>query len=69
MDSAAFWAVLKQRYGIEPFAKGQHGSRLCACPNQTHYQIPDPDVMPDDDVRAEVLNFVLEDLAGFVLPY
>ncbi|MCC5981557.1 MAG: hypothetical protein JJU26_07555 [Oceanicaulis sp.] len=44
------------------------GNILCCDQNHTHFEVPDPDEMPQEARRA-VLELVISDLAKYALGY
>ncbi|MBA4802686.1 MAG: hypothetical protein H2040_12570 [Euryhalocaulis sp.] len=69
MSPEAYWAELERRCGLIRMGSGQDGNCLCSDRNQTHFEIPDPEEMPDDETRADTLEFVIEHLHRHALGY
>ena len=61
-------AALEERHGLTPMAGGGGGNILCTDRNHTHFEIPDPDAMPEE-ARAAILELVSSRLAQYALGY
>lgn len=69
MSPEAYLAELQRRTGLFKASDAQHGSILCYDLNHTHFEIPDPREMPDDQTRADVLEYVIAHLGDYALGY
>ena len=70
MTSEEYIAELERRHNIRPLFRGarEGGNMVCTDPNQTHYEIPDPRLIPDA-ARADILELVSSRIGQYALGY
>jgi len=67
-SSDNYWQEFERLFQITPMSKGQGDTCICMSPNQTIFVIPDPETLLSDAQRRAVFNFVVADLAQYVMP-
>lgn len=68
MTADEYLKELRERAGLTKMGPAFDGNILCCDQNHTHFEVPDPDEMPEDARRA-VLELVLSHLAEYALGY
>ena len=69
MSPEPFLTKLEGRAGLVKMSDAQFGSIICYDRNHTHFEIPDPAEMPDDETRADMLDYILAHLGTYALGY
>lgn len=68
MSPAEYWAEFKSRRGIVPkYGWTQNGNVICVDPNQSEFELPDPDEMPDE-ARQDLFDLIIDHLDKYSLP-